>query len=88
MKAVEIIDNKIEELRKIRRIVVKGERRFSKENEFDKFKNLSNELEKHGIPFSVFEFGTGIFIKIEDTVSEKDDEDLGDVSGQVFDPNC
>lgn len=66
MKAVEIIDKKINDLREVRRIVVKGERRFSKDKEMDKAESFMLTLLEHGIPYSTFEFGTGLFVKIED----------------------
>lgn len=91
MKAVELIDKKIAELRAVRREVVKGERRFSKELEMDKAEEFKTMLDKYNIPYEEFEFGCGLFIKVKDLVSEEVtevEEDLGDVSGQTFDPNC
>lgn len=66
MKAVEKIDNKINELREVRRMVVKGEKSFSKEKEMEKAEEFMTTLTTYGIPYETFEFGARLFVKVKD----------------------
>lgn len=66
MKAIEKIDSRINELREVRRMVVRGEKSFSKEKEMDKADEFMTTLVNYDIPFKTFEFGTRLFIKVID----------------------
>lgn len=57
------IDNDIKELQKIRRIVVKGEKKFNKEN-IEEMQGFENMLMNYDIPYTTFTYGKQIFIKI------------------------
>lgn len=65
MKAVEKIDNKINELREVRRMVVKGEKSFNKDDEKG-IMEFTTTLAVYDIPFETFTFGSRLFVKVKD----------------------
>lgn len=70
MKAVQKIDERINDLREVRRMVVKGEKSFSKEKEMDKADEFMTTLSEYGIPFETFTFGARFFVKISEVEEE------------------
>lgn len=65
MTNIERIDREIKELQRIRRIVVKGEKKFNKDEKEDILKFIE-DLENHDIPYQAFTYGNSVFYKIEE----------------------
>lgn len=63
MLLIEKIDNEIKELQKVRRIVVKGEKKFNL-NEETEIKGFENLLMEYDIPYQTFTYGNQLFFKI------------------------
>lgn len=77
MKAIEKIDAKIKELQKIRRIVVKGEKKFN-QDDIENIEAFERDLQSHGIKYSKFTYATSLFIKIdkEDSAEELETKEI------------
>ncbi len=77
MKTIEKIDAKIKELQKIRRIVVKGEKKFNQED-IENIEAFERELKEHDIKYSKFTYATSLFIKIdkEDSAEELETKEI------------
>lgn len=63
MILVEKIDNEIKELQKVRRIVVKGEKKFNLNEEIE-IRGFENLLMEFDIPYQTFTYGNQLFFKI------------------------
>lgn len=63
MLLVEKIDNEIKELQKMRRIVVKGEKKFNK-GDVQGIQDFESLLMNYDIPYATFVYGNQLFFKI------------------------
>lgn len=84
MENMKRLDEVAQDLRKARNFVNNGEKVFKGEEREAKAGELLNILDNFGIKYKVSEFKTFVIVE---TISDEP-EDLGDVSGQTFDPNC
>lgn len=66
-QALKLIEEKMNYLRKIRRIVVKGEMRFIGDDRKEKCQNVVDELKNFNINCNIVEFSGAIYLKIEGT---------------------
>lgn len=64
-QALRLIEEKMNYLRKVRRIVVKGEMRFIGDDRKEKCQNVVDELKNFNIKCNVVEFSGAIYLKIE-----------------------
>lgn len=70
MTNLERIDHEIKELQRIRRMVVKGEKKFNKD-EYLEMISFEKDLEKYDIPYKTFTYGNSKFYKIEDKQNDE-----------------
>lgn len=63
MLLVEKIDNEIKELQKVRRIIVKGEKKFNKDD-VQYIQDFESLLMNYDIPYATFTYGNQLFFKI------------------------
>lgn len=74
MSLVLRIDNEIKELQKVRRLVVKGEKKFKKDDA-EGIKSFENMLMNYDIPFTSFTYGNQLFIKIINDVEVENNQE-------------